>query len=210
MNQDGSAISGDLEIEVKFFIGDTPKLHRRLVEMGATVRPEVFESNIRFEDADETFKKKGELLRLRKDGSCRLTYKSRPPRPDPEYKVYKELEVEVSDFNVMTRILQSLGFRQAQIYEKRRRVFAWDEVELCLDRMPFGTFLEIEGPRQSIRNAARQLGLAWGDRILTNYLAIFEIVREKHKLPFNDVTFSNFERYPVDLVPLLPTLRMGD
>ena len=210
MNQDGTAISGDLEIEVKFFIVDTPKLHRRLVEMGATARPEVFESNIRFEDADETFKKKGELLRLRKDGSCRLTYKCRPSRPDPEYKVYKELEVEVGDFDIMTRILQSLGFRQAQIYEKWRRVFAWDDVELCLDRMPFGTFLEIEGPRQGIRNAARQLGLAWEDRILTNYLAIFEIVREKLNLPFNDVTFSNFERHPVDLIPLLPTLCVGD
>ena len=86
-------------------------------------------------------------------------------------------------------------------------MYTWDDVELCLDRMPFGTFLEIEGTRQGIRHAARQLELTWKDRILTNYLSIFEILRQKLELPFNDVTFSNFERHPVDLGPLLPILR---
>ena len=110
----------------------------------------------------------------------------------------------------MNRILQCLGFRPTQVYEKRRQVFDWHDVEFCLDRMPFGTFLEIEGPGQSIQNAARQLGLVWRDRILTNYLAIFETMRKKFKLPFNDVTFSNFERHPVDIAPLLPVLCVRD
>jgi adenylate cyclase, class 2 len=202
--------SGNLEIEVKFHIVDILRLHRRLVEMGATTRPEVFESNIRFEGAGEAFKKKGQLLRLRKDASCRLTFKCRPLGHDSEFKVYQELEVEVDNFDVMNNILQSLGFRPAQVYEKWRRVFNWRDVELCLDRMPFGTFLEIEGPRQSIKNAAHQLGLVWRDRILTNYLAIFDILRDKFELPFKDVTFSNFERHPVDLAPLLPILCAGD
>jgi adenylate cyclase, class 2 len=203
-------ISDNLEIEVKFFSGDMRKLHHRLLEMGATAGPEVFESNIRFENADERLKKNGQLLRLRTDGSCRLTYKCRPLQDDPEYKVYQELEVEVDDGDVMTSILQSLGFHAVQVYEKRRQVFKWCDVELCLDRMPFGDFLEIEGTRQGIRNAASQLGLAWRDRILKNYLSIFEMVREKFELPFNDVTFANFEHHPVNLVPMLPTLCVGD
>lgn len=203
-------ISDNLEIEVKFFSADMRKLHHRLLEIGATAGPEVFESNIRFENADERLKKNGQLLRLRTDGSCRLTFKCRPLQDDPEYKVYQELEVEVDDGDAMTSILQSLGFHAAQVYEKRRQVFKWCDVELCLDRMPFGNFLEIEGTRQGIRNAASQLGLAWRDRILTNYLSIFEMVREKFELPFNDVTFTNFERHPVNLVPMLPTLCVGD
>lgn len=202
--------SDNLEIEVKFYITDLSKLHHRLVEMGATAGPEVFESNIRFEDADATLKQGGRLLRLRRDGSCRLTYKCPPLRDEPEYKVYQELEVEVSDCDVMTGILQSLGFHPAQIYEKRRRVFHWCDVELCLDRMPFGDFLEIEGSKQSIQDAAKHLELAWRDRILANYLSIFELLRKEFGLPFNDVTFANFEGHPVNLASMLPTLCAGD
>ena len=202
-------LSDNIEIEVKFYILDTSALHHRLVDMGATVGPEVFESNIRFEDAGENLKKTGCLLRLRRDGSCRMTYKCPPLKDDPEYKVYQELEVEVSDCDAMTGILQSLGFHPAQVYEKRRRVFHWSDVALCLDRMPFGDFLEIEGPKESIRDAADRLELAWRDRILTNYLSIFEMVRTAYGLPFNDVTFANFERHPVNLVPMLPMMCAG-
>ena len=204
-----TALSDNLEIEVKFFVADAAALHHRLVETGANAGPEVFESNIRFEDADGTLKKGGRLLRLRMDGSCRMTYKCPPLKDDPEYKVYRELEVEVNDCDAMTAILQSLGFHPAQVYEKRRRVFHWLDVELCLDRMPFGDFLEIEGPKESIRDAANRLELAWRDRILTNYLSIFEMVRAAYGLPFHDVTFANFERHPVNLVPMLPMMCAG-
>jgi len=199
----------NLEVEVKFYVADAEQIHLRIAALGATARPEVFETNIRYEDSDHTLKKNGKLLRLRRDGSCRLTYKCPPIQDDPEYKVCKELEVEVSDFDVTAGILQALGYLPAQIYEKRRRTFAWSDVALCLDIMPFGTFLEIEGPKQSIKNTAQELGLAWQDRILSNYLAIFEALRNRYKLPFNDVTFAEFEQHPVDLLPLLPTLRAG-
>jgi UDP-N-acetylmuramate-alanine ligase len=76
--------------------------------------------------------------------------------------------------------------------------------------MPFGTFLEIEGHKESIKDAARQLGLAWKDRILSNYLAIFETLRNRYKLPFNNVTFADFAQHPVDIAALLSTLQAGD
>jgi adenylate cyclase, class 2 len=202
--------SDHLEVEVKFFITDITTLHQRLLDIGARPGPEMFESNIRFEDADETLKNSGRLLRLRKDASCRLTYKCPPLEDDPEYKVYQELEVEVSHCDAMTGILGSLGYHPAQVYEKKRRVFQWHDMEICLDQMPFGHFLEIEGPGQGIKIAARRLGLAWRDRILTNYLSIFEMVRQKYQLPFNDVTFANFERHPVNLASMLPTLCAGE
>jgi len=200
----------NLEIEVKFFVTSAEQIYRRLAALGATVRPEVFETNICYEDSDHTLKTHGKLLRLRRDGSCRLTYKCPPFQDDPECKVFKELEVEVSDFDAIADILQALGYRPVQIYEKRRRTFTWRDVEFCLDVMPFGTFLEIEGPKPRIKDAARQLGLAWENRILSNYLAIFEALRKRFQLPFNNVTFIDFEQHPVDIGPLLPTLRAGD
>ena len=199
----------NLEVEVKFYIADAEQIQLRLTGLGATARREVFESNIRYDDSNHTLKKSGRLLRLRRDGSCLLTYKCPPIQDDPECKVFKELEVEVNNFDAIAGILQALGYRPVQIYEKRRQTFVWRDVEFCLDVMPFGTFLEIEGPKLSIKNAARQLGLAWQDRILSNYLAIFEALRNRYGLPFNDVTFADFEQHPVDIGPLLPTLRAG-
>jgi adenylate cyclase class 2 len=204
-----TATADNLEIEVKFFITDAERISSRLTELGATAHGRVFETNIRFEDREHSLKAKGKLLRLRRDGGCRLTYKCRPDREDTECKVFHELEVTVDDFGAMTAILEALGFHQAQIYEKWRQTYRWREVEFCLDQMPFGRFLEIEGPKPHIQEASRLLGLAWPERILTNYLAIFDLLRQNHSLPFHNVTFAEFERHPVDILPLLPLLQAG-
>jgi adenylate cyclase, class 2 len=119
------------------------------------------------------------------------------------------LEVGVSDFDTMRGILQGLGYHTAQVYEKWRQTFHWESVELCLDTMPYGTFLEIEGPREKIRPAADRLGLVWEKRILKNYLAMFEALRVQENLPFHDVTFSNFENHATDITPLLKTFEAG-
>lgn len=199
--------TSNLEVEVKFFVEDAQQMHSRLVSLGATERSEVFETNIRFDNSRQTLTTQGKLLRLRRDKACRLTFKSPPVQDDPECKVFRELEIEVSDLKTTADILQVLGYDPVQTYEKRRRTFDWHDVELCLDVMPFGDFLEIEGPKRSIKDAAQGLGLVWGDRILFTYLAIFEALRNRFNLPFNNVTFNDFERHPVDIRPLLPALR---
>ena len=199
----------NLEIEVKFFVADEEDACRRLSALGATALPRVFESNRRYENSRHSLKAEGKLLRLRRDSACRLTYKCPPVKEDPECKVFQELEVQVDDFETMAAILEAMGYCQVQVYEKWRRTFTWRDVELCLDAMPFGTFLEIEGPKESIKAAAAELGYAWEDRILSNYLSIFDMLRQKFGLPFHDVTFAHFERHPVDIVSVLPALQEG-
>ena len=202
--------SDKLEIEVKFFITDEHDVRRRLKALGAKARPKVFESNTRYEDSRHSLERSGKLLRLRRDSSCRLTYKCRPAVEDHECKVFRELEVHVDDCDTMDAILEALGYRPVQIYEKWRRTYNWRDVELCLDVMPFGTFLEIEGAKESIKVTAAELGFAWKDRILLNYLAIFDMLRRKFSLPFKDVTFGHFADHPVNIATLLPILRKGE
>lgn len=199
----------NLEIEVKFHIDSPEIFHQHLVELDAAAPPKVFETNLRFEDGGHTLKANGQLLRLRRDRGCRLTFKSKPGQTNTQFKVFKELEVSVSDFDTMREILQALGYHTAQVYEKWRQTFHWNGVELCLDTMPYGTFLEIEGPQERIKPAADHLGLVWDKRILKNYLAMFEALRVHENLPFHDVTFSNFESHPVDITPLLSQFEAG-
>jgi adenylate cyclase class 2 len=198
-----------LEIEVKFFLDDPHPLHQRLIEMGARPGPRVFETNIRYENTRHSLKSEGVLLRLRQDQVCRLTVKSRSPLRDAEFKIHTELEVEVSDFGTMAAILSQLGFHAAQTYEKWRQTFGLDQCVLCMDAMPYGHFLEIEGSRQAIRAAAERLGLPWRTRILNNYLAMFEALREKAGLAFNDLTFANFAGLPVSIAPYISRFYAG-
>ena len=105
--------------------------------------------------------------------------------------------------------LEALGFHHEQVYEKWRETLVLDQTQFCLDSMPYGNFLEIEGQKQNIKNFAAQLGLQWDQRILLNYLHIFEILQNKLNLNFSDVTFDNFKYVEVDMVDYLDLLVAG-
>jgi len=199
-----------LETEIKFHLPDLPPIRQRIIDLGAESRGRFFEDNIRFEDALLTLKKKKSLLRLRRDRKVKLTYKSTPPEPDHQFKIMRELEVEVSDFDTMHSILEALGFHREQAYEKWRETLMLDQTRFCLDRMPYGDFLEIEGSKKDIKNFAAQLGLRWDQRILLNYLHIFEILQNNLNLNFSDLTFDNFKNVAVDLTDYLDLLVAGD
>ncbi len=198
-----------LETEIKFYLVDLRSIRRRIIEMGAHSRGRSFESNIRFEDGRRSLKKQKSLLRLRQDRKVRLTYKSTPSEENSQFKILRELEVEVSDFDTMHHILDALGFHREQVYEKWRETLVLERTHFCLDRMPFGNFLEIEGPKQDIKKFAAQLDLAWNQRILMNYLEIFELLKDKLNLEFSDVTFDNFSRIEVNLADWLALLVAG-
>ncbi len=197
-----------LEIEVKFFLVDPEPLRRRLEALGARSSGRCFESNLRFDDGSRSLRRRGALLRLRKDRETILTFKDRGP-DDTEFKVHRELEVNVSDFDRAMQILQALGFDPVQRYEKWRETYRLEETEFCLDTLPFGEFLEIEGEKDAIRRYAGRLGLRWESRILDNYLAIFSLLKERRGLGFTDVTFDNFKGLDADLGPLAASLQAG-
>lgn len=199
-----------LEIEVKFYLADIERMRRRILELGAESKGRVFENNIRYEDERNTLITKKSLLRLRQDEKAILTYKSSPAVASTEFKIFKELEVEVSDFITMNQILQKVGLHPEQTYEKWRETIILDQTGFYLDTMPYGTFLEIEGSEKDIRQYASRLGLSWHRRILLNYLEIFELIRKKLNLTFKNLTFKNFETIRIDIAALLNKLEAGD
>lgn len=198
-----------LEIEVKFYL-DIKEISRnqilnRIAELGGRSNGAVFERNIRFEDEGHSLLEKKSLLRLRKDRRTRLTFKSESAgvsgQDRKNFKIFNELEVDVSDFSTMVRILEALGFHQAQVYEKWRETFVVGNSLICMDTMPFGEFLEIEGQREEIPKLAAEIGLDWNRRILENYLGIFARLKQAMSLPFKDITFDHFKRLPNGMSP---------
>lgn len=193
----------NLEIEVKFYLSDIHAMRRRMVKLGADFKGRTFETNIRFEDVEKSLFKHKSLLRLRKAEKITLTFKSKPPFDDSQFKILREIEVEISDFDNMKQILESLGFHEEQRYEKCRETFLVNGTNFCLDTMPYGDFLEIEGQKTDIKRLAATIGLNWHKRILLNYLTIFDILKQKLNLPFSDITFDNFKNIRFDLAEYL-------
>lgn len=192
-----------LETEVKFHLTSPAAFRRSLQKAGAEALGRSFETNYRYDDADQRLQAAGCLLRLRRDARSRLTFKKPHPDGGRQFKTHEELEIEVSAFDTADKILAALGFHRVQIYEKQRETFALAATEICLDQLPYGHFVEIEGAPEAIPAAAETLGLAWPCRILANYLQIFEDIRRSLDLPFQDVTFANFKRVATDMTPLI-------
>lgn len=198
-----------LEIEVKFYLYgkniSRNQLLNRMEMLGGRSAGRVFERNIRFEDEEHRLLEKRSLLRLRKDHRTRLTFKSESvgvsDRDRKNFKIFNELEVDISDFSTMTLILEALGFHQAQVYEKWRETFVVGDTRICMDTMPFGDFLEIEGQKEDIPELAARIGLDWNRRILENYLGIFAYLKQAASLPFNDITFDDFNGLPDGMTP---------
>lgn len=194
-----------LEVEVKFFITDLARIRDVLLEIeGKLVTPRIFERNIRFDTAWDSLMHQGKLLRLRQDRAVRLTYKGEPKEAiDSEVRIREELEIVLNDFDTAASILEKVGLEPRQIYEKYRETFHVRSVEVVLDEMPFGDFVELEGDASNIREVADSLNLDWNKRILSNYLTLMSRLKNHHDLPFEDLTFANFSDYDISVADIL-------
>ncbi|RIK18520.1 MAG: class IV adenylate cyclase [Anaerolineae bacterium] len=133
-----------------------------------------FERNVRFDTPDEALLRRQELLRLRQDARVRLTFKG-PAAEDAisEAKVREEIELEVGDFDRMALILERLGLQPMQVYEKYRETYRWGNIEIVLDELPYGNFVELEGSEDGLKTVAAALASAAGRltcRLLTSRL----------------------------------------
>jgi len=148
-----------IEIEKKYRL-DRKQRERvvlKLKETGAVFAGEAFEENFLHKGGD--LKEKSAVLRLRKIGDTTiLTYKEKF-REDLDIKHRLEYETKVSDVDATEKIIQALGFSLNVIYEKRRKTWHLDDVEVVLDELPFGLYMEIEGTAEEIEKAEKKLGV---------------------------------------------------
>jgi adenylate cyclase class 2 len=181
------------ELEVKFYLSTCKVLEVKLNSVGQLIAPRVHEVNLRLDTPDFSLTASGRLLRLRLDTRARVTYKGEGS-VEGGARLRKELEFTVSDFDTARALFEALGYQVYTMYEKYRTTYLLGNVEVALDEMPTGDFLEIEGPdSESIRVAAQQLNLNWDARILDSYMMLFEHLRERLGFGFRDLSFENFK-----------------
>ena len=196
------------ETEAKFFIADQARLAVRLLALHPRiVQARTHELNLRFDTAQGDLTQAGRVLRLRQDSSVRLTYKGQAQiKSGASDRV--EIEFGVSDFAAARNLLLALDYQVVFIYEKYRTTYAMADVEVMLDELPYGNFIEIEGRLSALRPAAEHLGLDWTAAIPRSYHDLFQQLRRRRDLPFRDLTFENFSGLSQTLADL--GLRPGD
>ncbi len=182
------------ELEVKFYLQNLKSLRQHLEQLKSSqVQARHHEHNLRFDTPDSELELQHRVLRLRRGKVARLTFKGRAS-VEGGVSARREIEFKVSDFTAARAFLEHLGYQVSMIYEKYRTTYQLNDVIVTLDEMPYGDFVELEGPNPGSIQAVNQLlDLDWEARIVENYLVLFDRLRSKLKLTFRDLTFANFE-----------------
>ena len=120
-----------------------------LSEAGAELQGTTLEENIIY--GGGILDEQSAVLRVRKTPEkTLLTFKRRVEKPsDVKYQIEHESEFLNSD--ELQSILEVLGFERRIVYEKHRETWIFRNVEIVIDRLPFGLFIEVEGPVDDIR-----------------------------------------------------------
>jgi adenylate cyclase class 2 len=199
--------AGGQETEAKFYVRDLNRIKSRLHELNAHLLQErVLETNIRFDLPGARLRAEGRVLRLRRDTSTKFTYKSASTNEQGVLS-REEIEFDVEDFDKAKRFLEALGYQKLVYYEKYRTTYALQPsegfVQIMLDELPYGPFVEIEGETvDAIHAVADQLGLHWDAAIGTSYNTLFDRARRTLNLSFQDLSFANFADINLDATHL--------
>ncbi len=151
------------EVEVKILEGDRIRIEKTLTSLGGK---KIFDGDIQtlfFDFKNRAIIKSKNVLRLRREqNKTELTYKK--VSVTKAAKVAEEYSVEVSNLEMMKKILENLGLSITESMKKHRVSFVLDHVRFDIDRYTddYGyipEFLEIEAENNDlIRKYAALLG----------------------------------------------------
>jgi adenylate cyclase, class 2 len=170
-----------LEIEKKYRLTKAQRraIEKRLRALGIQPRPVEFEENTLYRGGK--LKPGSRALRLRRvNGRAILTFKERFPTKS-SIKHQEENETGLVDADATHAILKALGFEPALVYEKRRTCWAVGKAEVVIDELPYGLFMEIEGPEKEILRVEKKIGAEDFEAVNETYPTLTAKLGKKRK-----------------------------
>ena len=160
------------------------------------VRPRHFEANVLYDFPERTISLAGCLLRVREtEVGALLTFKGRVQEHE-RFKVRPETETVCDSAPAIHGILESIGLRSFFRYEKYREEYEGAGALLCLDELPFGHFLELEGEAGTIEAMAAALDIAPDRFIKRSYADLFGEHCRQLGVPFGNIVFPPSDAHP--------------
>ena len=116
-----------LEVEAKIKVNSTDQVRSRLEEKEAIFDKKSRQKDIYFNSPVRDFAESDEALRIRnEDGFSEITYKG-PKIKGTGAKAREEFNVEISDVDAFSQILQKIGFFKSTEVLKTREEFEFME-----------------------------------------------------------------------------------
>ena len=160
------------EIEVKFRLNDKREMQKKLMGLGGTIVSLRFQRDIRAKQPPDSTSLQNVFPRVREsNGKSIMTVKVKNA-PAQGFFERDEYEFGVDDSQTALRALAAMGFTDQRALEKYRQTWRIGEsdLEVVIDSLPFGDYMEIEGGIEAIEALARDLGLDNADRVTDAYL----------------------------------------
>jgi adenylate cyclase class 2 len=184
-------MAATLEREIKLCFRDAQEARQAILATGATpLRGRRQQEDYLLDTRDDQLRQRRCVLRVRlESGKTLLTFKG--PVQNSPMKLREELETVVGDGLLLMHVLEEIGFHVWFRYEKYREEFAHEDVTVAIDETPVGTFVEIEGGEQGIRQMAEALARKPADYLTDSYRGLYVKHCEQHGLPLADMLFED-------------------
>lgn len=177
------------EIEFKFSVKNFSRVKRILrANKVRLIQKRTLEKNYRFDTPDKTMRRTKSCLRVRVSKNNEFAYKRVISRS--KTKKEEELQARISDPEMMKTILKELGYEVDWIYEKYREIWRYNDTDVCLDELPMGKYVEIEGKEADIIRVALELGFSPKNAIVRGYSHLFREHLEKTGGEWKDLKFK--------------------
>lgn len=180
------------EIEIKFKIDKADSIRAILKNRKAQFFGRVFQRTVRFDTPNDDLEKRDQFLRTRTGFKNTITFKQKIE--NKKFKARKEIEFEISDPEKMNAILENLGFTKVLIMEKYREKWRLNNAEIVIDKLPMGTFIEIEGKEKAIKEMVEILRLNFKDRITSTYWDLWKEFSKKKGIKNENITFGSLKK----------------
>lgn len=168
-----------LEAELKFPVNDFDEVEERLRSLDAAMtHDEAGERNAILDNREGELRSSGWLLRLREYGGTVSVTVKEPVIPGPvKSRMEHEIRLE-KGFEDYLRLFRSVGCVPVYSYTKTRAIWKLSEVEICLDTLDFGKFVEIEAETpEKVLRAASRLGFRPEEGLSLGYGALESVLR---------------------------------
>jgi len=182
-----------IEIELKYAIEDPEIIAKKLSSLKANIeKKRTHELSIMYDNPQELMQKTDGRIRARKSGeNIEFCYK----KPITREGIKKEIEYEVtvSNFEMLEKIINEMGFFEVSSYERYRTTYKINNSKITIDEYPFANYIEIEGDEKEITDIATSLHLK--KNLTDSCDTLFNKWRHKRGLEqTNHMKFSNFDK----------------
>ncbi len=165
------------EIETKLRVDAHEPVEAALGTLGGEFLGKQVHRDVYFDDAQRTLTTSDRCLRVRTvlaggQSEHYLTYKG--PRQPHAIKKRMEIEIRIDEAGRLGDLLGAIGYRQILSFEKKRRIWRFNQCCVCLDEVPqVGRFVEIEGPDENrIAETQSLIGLGGHTHIGQTYASM--------------------------------------